>query len=327
MRRLCLVAACLTISVTATKPLSRAAVPLGMGKRGHSKCRFHDARASYGFTCPAGLKDAPLGTIVTSYLHTPSKRPAEVYLDRMKAFFKLDAAVVAYIDVPYIDYAESLVQRPEHTIIVPTSFSEFRTMGCGLDVWRRQHQLDTGERHHHTPPLYTLWAEKTSMLARVARTNCFDSRYFSWLDIGYFSEVPPPSGPLPTPSFAASMPPRRMLMLAVDPGNVRHARSLVGHDGRMTAALGQGAEWATVNIGGGGMAGDADAVALWDAAYIAMLDRYIAAGWFAGKDQNLFTSVCAEQPSLCVLHPTHGDWYMLPRLLNGSVVIRNMLDA
>jgi hypothetical protein len=178
---------------------------------------------------------------------------------------------------------------------------------------------------------------------------------------------PAPSNPLVSTECAAVMPAGEMLLLAIEPDNILKARrNSVRADGRLWRGLGHGEAWSSVTVGGGGFAGDAEAVWRWETAYVEILDRYIWNRWFAGKDRNEMTNgyqrarrralrpcfwggrgvilsrrpppphanppapppsqgVCLENQSLRVLHPTNGEWYMLPFILNGTVAMRDMM--
>jgi hypothetical protein len=292
-------------------------------KRG--PCTFTDTRAAYKVTCPSGLTPNPVATVVTSYLHTPAKRETAIYLQRMQKFFELQASVVAYIDYAYVHTAQRMVHRPDAVVIVPVTFSQFRTLSCGLGVWQHEHDIDI-ERAVHAPTLYPVWAEKATMVAQAARANCFGSDLFVWLDVGYFSEIPVPGGPFPTAAGALAVEPGKVLLLAVDMQSIqRMADSHYSVNRTLLTGVGHAA--IVVTIGGGGFAGDAHAVAAWEKAYVRMLDQYRASGWFSGKDQNLFASVCIEQPGLCTLHDSESRWFDIVPLLAGAKHVKKWHPA
>lgn len=282
-------------------------------------CTFTRARPKYAVTCPAGLTPNPGATVVTSYLHTPSKRSTDVYLQRMKTFFQLEASVVAFVDYAYVQVAETLAPNPRDTLIVPVTFAQFRTLACGLRLWQGQHAVDV-EKERHTPTLYPVWAEKATMVATAARANCFKSQFFVWLDVGYFSETPVPVQPFPAPQGLRAIRPGQVLFLAVEKETIARVKTTHMRHNKIVAGVGHTEN--IVTVGGGGFAGDFEAVTTWERAYLRMLDAYRARGWFMGKDQNVFVSVCLETPSLCTLHDSNKQWYDMVPLLMGTMALK-----
>ncbi len=294
------------------------------GRSGNS-CSFVAARPAYTVTCPSGLTANPVATVVTSYLHTPAKRTTDVYLQRMQTFFQLKASIVAYVDFAYVRTAQSMVLHPRDAIIVPVTFAQFRTLACGLNVWQHEHEMDV-EQERHAPTLYPVWAEKATMVVEAARSNCFGSGLFIWLDVGYFSEISVPAVPFPTNIGTRSVEPGKMLFLAVDVPSIE--RIIHNHFApNKTLISGIGHSDNVVTLGGGGFAGDVVAVVAWEQAYLHMLDRYRARGWFAGKDQNLFASVCIETPHLCTLHDSKFQWYDMVPILMGTMSVKHWQPA
>lgn len=288
-------------------------------------CHYASTLPSYSVRCPAGLAPNPVATVVTSYLHTPSKRPAAEYLPRMTSFFQLEASVVAFVDYAYVQRAEAMVLKPNATIIVPISFAQFRSLACGLRVWMHEHAVDP-EHKIHAPTLYPVWTEKATMLAEAARADCFGSRLFVWLDVGYFIQMPVPPGPFPTKEGANSVSPGKVLLLAVSTKSIQHiADTHFDTDRTLLSGVGNNSE--ILHVAAGGFAGDKDAVLAWEGAYLRMLDRYRARGWFAGKEQNLYVSVCVETPGLCTMHDSEGRWHDMVPLLRGKMGVQQWQPA
>ena len=288
-------------------------------KRG--PCTFTDTRAAYKVTCPSGLTPNPVATVVTSYLHTPAKRETAIYLQRMQKFFELQASVVAYIDYAYVHTAQRMVHRPDAVVIVPVTFSQFRTLSCGLGVWQHEHDIDI-ERAVHAPTLYPVWAEKATMVAQAARANCFGSDLFVWLDVGYFSGVDVPASPFPAPDAMRWLPADKVLLLGVNVSAIADFAEAYQRAGNVSTD-GVGNFKRAVTLAAGGFGGSLQAVLAWEAAYIAMLDRYRAQGWFAGKEQNLFTTMCVETPGICAIHDSQFRWYDVVPLLSGTMQYRD----
>ena len=288
--------------------------------RAHHGCRFASARPAYSVTCPPGLTPNPLATVVTAYMHTPSKHSTDVYMQHIQKFFKLQASIVAFIDYAYVHTAQRASSRPKDTIIVPVTFAHFRALACGLSVWQRQHAVDV-EQNIHSPMLYSVWTEKATMVAQVARADCFGSRLFVWLDVGYFAEMAVPDGPFPTPRGASLVPAGAVMLLVVDTESLQRVAD-THYTANRTQVAGVGHTENIVTLAAGGIAGDADAVMEWEAAYARMLDKYRAHNWFAGKEQNLHASMCVQESTLCLLHDSEGRWYDMVPLLAGDAHIR-----
>lgn len=116
------------------------------------QCRFEDAQPRYHVECPdmPNFEESP-ATVVTSYMHSPSKHTVEEYFDWIENFLALNASVIAFVDIPYHDRLEQLPSNAR-VIFVPTSLSSFRAMGCGLTLWKHENSRDC-ERKTHSPPL------------------------------------------------------------------------------------------------------------------------------------------------------------------------------
>ena len=55
------------------------------------------------------------------------------------------------------------------------------------------------------------------------------------------------------------------------------------------------------SVGGGILAGEKETWSIWSKAYDDMLMKYILAGSFIGKDQNIIASMILDRPELAVL--------------------------
>jgi hypothetical protein len=53
-----------------------------------------------------------------------------------------------------------------------------------------------------------------------------------------------------------------------------------------------------------------------------MLDHYRDHGWYAGKYQDVFASICIEAPHLCTLHDSSLQWYDMVTLLAGTMRVK-----
>ena len=84
-----------------------------------------------------------------------------------------------------------------------------------------------------------------------------------------------------------------MLVLEIDP--------LQEHDWRPDEHGIRGVFTGRATFGGGILASDINGWNRWSKAYDAMLARYLLAGRFIGKDQNIMASMILEQPDLALV--------------------------
>jgi hypothetical protein len=249
----------------------------------------------------------------------PSKHSVEKYMTWSDNLFTLNASVIAYVDIAFLHILEPKAAR-SRTVIVPMSLSGFKTMACGIDIWRKQHALDC-ERGIHSPASYSIWAEKSSMLFEAARADCYKSLYFFWMDIGSFHEGPPPPlSTFPAPGFISDLVNGSMLWSVVDVDQYRKYW-LAHQKGELERGLGQkGLDCPIATLDGSCFGGDLQAVELWYEQHYKELDEHMIKGWFGGKDQMIFTSVCLHKPQLCTLHRTAvaGHWWVTSRVMLGE---------
>jgi len=115
------------------------------------------------------------------------------------------------------------------------------------------------------------------------------------------------------PALLAALPPGRLVGTLVhralpraavtpDPADPAVPARPLGRPGPRAPALLRDA------VAAGGFGGDKAAVAAFATAFYGMADAFLARGWFAGKEQNVFTAVCALHPGLCALIPG-GGWF------------------
>jgi hypothetical protein len=91
----------------------------------------------------------------------------------------------------------------------------------------------------------------------------------------------------------------------------------------LSRGIGQIGQCPIVTIGGGFFGGDQKAITQWTKHFYAAVDKYVEAGWFAGKDQMVFTTVCIEQCGLCQFFDSHFQWFAGQQLLAGLLSLKN----
>eukprot|EP00953_Heterococcus_sp_UTEX-ZZ885_P005193 3277-Heterococcus_DN1.PRE.1 len=298
-----------------------------------NSCNMSSLTALYTVSCPNNLVQSA-ATIITAYFRMASKRSEDEYISWMANMLSLNTSMVIYIDTELTELIEQLRSKySQQTVIVPTTLAAFRTLACGLQYWEAQRELDC-EGHIHTAPLYAIWAEKSNMVNVAADSNCFNSSHFFWVDIGYYRENHSAdyySQPIPSPLLLQHMRSGSMLFTAINRPALDDIATNGPYDAatqststrRLSRGVGQIRECLLVTIGGGFFGGDHKAIIQWNRHYYAAVDRYVDEGWFAGKDQMVFTTVCIERKGLCQMFDSRGQWFAGQQLLSGLVSLND----
>lgn len=186
---------------------------------------------------------------------------------------------------------------------------------------------------------YAIWAEKASMLHEASLANCFRSTHLFWVDIGCFRKPLPRNSPesalppFPRPEILRGIRPGAMLMSVLSTATVEWAwrnytdalaeSGISSIPGPGEREIPVGTEECPINtIDGSTFGGDLQAIADFQRAYYATLDTFLRRGWFAGKDQMIFTSMCLNSMSLCHMHEAKIGWFETQRILAGEQEIR-----
>jgi hypothetical protein len=253
-------------------------------------------------------------TLVTCYYPLKSKYPPTHYIQWAQDFLQLDAYIVLFTEPHLAELFRLLHKGPENKLlIVETPFVKLEAWKRWAKEWCATHDRDP-EKGIHTPELYAIWAQKAFFVKEVVERNPFHTNRFFWCDIGAFRTGLHPEIQTSFPD-ARHLPEDRILMSSVAPlipiDTVRKPDGIKGmflHVNRIVGGL-----W------GGGRTG----CLRWHAAYVAMLERYFAAGRFAGKDQSVMLSAYLEDPSLAHIVSCNigGDiWFYLTHLCSSQHV-------
>ena len=193
-------------------------------------------------------------------------------------------------------------------MVVGLPFSElnaFRKLPAS--VWRDACALDTEQ--NHSAELYALWYEKKEFVLRTIHTNPFHSSKFVWCDAG-IGRFPGWIQNIQGFPDETRIPLNRMLVLQIDPfqeaDSIEGANGIYGNFGTCS------------RVGGGILASGIEGWSTWSKAYDAVLLKYLHAGRFIGKDQNIMASAIMEYPQLAtliqrptLLGPIAGWFYLL----------------
>ena len=187
----------------------------------------------------------------------------------------------------------------------------------GINInWYEQYELDP-EKEYHSKELYVIWGQKSIWLEQVSRFNPFGSTHFFWTDMGQFRDGTflrnfkrPNERWVQNVEF---IPDCTMALLAIGKFSVHELSS------KGTVVLSSG----KIRLGGGNFGGDACAVEKWRHLYLEMLQKYIQAGAFAGKDQPVYSSICLQNRDACfiVFGPAVQEaddvWFAMQPVLHG----------
>lgn len=260
-------------------------------------------------------------TLVTCYYPVRSKYPTAQYLEWADRFLSLKASIVLFTTHAYASIFRALRRRhgdgPLYIVELP--FEELDAWVKYKVQWQQTAALDP--EPNHSPELYALWAQKAFFVQRAAALNPFGSDTFFWCDIGAFRT---PVHPTVRESFPSAhhLPSDRVLFSSV--GDLANGDWQPRPDGirgdflRVNRIVG--------GLWGGGRAG----IDRWLAAYTRMLERYFAAGRFAGKDQSVMLSAYLEDPTLAsIVKCTLTDidiWFFLLHLCSDRTDVVYMHD-
>jgi hypothetical protein len=264
-------------------------------------------------------------TLVTCYYPLKSKYPSEQYLRWASDFLKLDASIVLFT-TPELAGLFKEIRSKAHPVNDHYSFHLVEQRFEDLDAWVyktqwiQHHGMDP-ERDNHSPELYAIWAQKAFFVKRAIDLNPFGTNYFLWCDIGAFRNGLDPVIQTSFPSVR-HLPADRILMSSVGPSlpgdNTVRSDGIRGDFMRVNRIVG--------GLWGGGSLG----CIRWLHTYKDMLERYFAAGRFAGKDQSVMLSAYLEDRTSALIVkstvPNIDIWFFLTHLCSNRAV-QYELDA
>jgi hypothetical protein len=230
-------------------------------------------------------------TIISAfYPLTKSKHDIGHYRAWIQNFCKIPKAMVIFTTEVYaLEMYQWRKDFLDITQIIVRPFDSF-AMTCPsmMELWMEQWFIDP-EKNIHSPELYAVWAMKQELVRIVLNANKFQSKWFVWCDIGIQRYLGLQSFYMDFPSEIPRLcEPSRMTFLEVETipdsyvNDWREKKEMVY-------------PVPSVTLGGGCIAGDADAWLEFGEAYKNMLKEFVLRGWFAGKDQIVFFTILMEQ--------------------------------
>jgi hypothetical protein len=193
------------------------------------------------------------------------------------------------------------------TSVVGLAFEELTAFRRHAATWRAATARDP-ESSVHTPELYAIWYEKKEFVQRAIAENPFGTEKFVWCDAGIsrYPEWIPYIMSFPRSERVVAGKVNVLQVIPFQSGDYeKHADGLCGDFQRC------------VRIGGGILGSDVAGWRRWDAAYEDMFRRYLDAGRFVGKDQEIMASMILDDPTLVeIIRPplefdSHQAWFFL----------------
>ncbi|EKX40100.1 hypothetical protein GUITHDRAFT_113838 [Guillardia theta CCMP2712] len=264
------------------------------GQECEHKVRAEDALETAEKKEPAGSSSPEVSseagrsfTLVSAYYPVPSKRAAEVYEQWMMNFFEyVESPIVVFTNAMGWRLLEKLRLQRENVKVLMLEMQDFFVYKW-KDDFVQHYEMD--DEKYHSPELYMVWNEKTSFLLRVIEMNPFKSpRLVSVLPVTAAAAPTPFSGRWPSSRGLSKIPQDKIVLLQIEPFTPEE----------MTSLENLGPDYSPVR---------------WGRLFYNMVDSYIKRGRFAGKDQNMFATVCLFNPDICHLvspPPTHHDHWM-----------------
>ena len=288
-------------------------------------------RLGYHQPTPVGKfepKSQP-ATIVTAYYPLQkSKYTTKHYEGWLKHFLSnCEGHMVIFTDtttVPFIEQLRSAYKNRTKVIVLdPSKWTS--TTQFPKSFWEEQHQMDP-EKAIHSIELYKVWYEKKEFVKRAIALNPWNHTDFVWCDAGIcrsesFAKL------IKHFPVASRIPTNKFLLCNVGEYTEKDEQVYM-----VNGVPIQGGASGKNRIGGGIVAASKELWATYDTLYEQIVDKYIQARLFIGKEQNILETLVLEhreQVSLVEPKPIGPElWFYLALWLSvGSNAFKRMNDA
>ena len=261
-------------------------------------------------------------TVVTAfYPLKSSKHSIGNYRAWIQNFCKIPCSMVIFTTEQYAlelhHWRREFLDRTH--IIVKALDSFAMTCPSMMRFWEKQVALDS---ENGSAELYAIWALKQEFVRIAINQNRFQSKWFSWCDIGIQRYSSLHNFYLSFPSDIERLcAPGRMGFLEVDkiPQKI-----LDDWDESKPTEY----PFPEISIGSGCIVGDAESWNKFGEEYKDMLKEFAIRGWFAGKETKIFFAILMEKKMrFRLFHAgTFGDpvikgieWMCFPVMLGGNM--------
>ncbi len=251
-------------------------------------------------------------TVVSAYYDMKSKYDPERYRGWIRLFLESTPCYLVFYTeaslAPFIEDCRKGKEDRTRVVILPREEWTANT-AFAPGFWDKQHAIDP-EKNIQSPELYKVWYEKKEFVKRAIALNPFGHSTYVWTDAGILRN--PEIRDLVAKNFPVTerIPVDRMLVFnwwpyvladendIVFPGNVRIK-----------------APYAKPRVMAGILAGSKDAWERWDSLYDNCMQRFMSAGLFVGKEQNIMGVVAIESKKdvslLYVRNISPEPWFYL----------------
>jgi hypothetical protein len=211
----------------------------------------------------------------------------ENYKQNMRLFLEnLPCHLIFFTDEPYIDFVKECRKKfLDRTIVMPLNRTEWvANIKYKEEMWQSQLEKDP-EKNIHTVEQYKLRYEKKEFVLTAIELNPYDHHDFIWMDADIIREdaiIPLISANFPVSS---RIPIDRMMLLNVNPYTAldeEKNRNITGNFENKD------------RIAAGIIAGSAENWLKWSDLYDTTMNRYLEAGMFVGKEQNIMSTMVLE---------------------------------
>lgn len=276
-------------------------------------------RVGYHQEKPLGTfikKDKP-ATVVTAYYDMKSKYDTSSYRQWIRLFLETCSChLIFFTDEEFGKFVwkhrEQYKDRTKVIIVPKSEWSSSKNFSQAF--WERQYEKDP-EKNIHSIDLYKIWYEKKEFVKMAIRINPWGHTDFVWTDAG-ICRNPSMTGLIRDFPVADRIPTDRILML--NPGEfTENDNTVFNFKGIEIMGGGHG----KMRMSAGIIAGSIQSWKTYDSVYEKTLDKFIDAGIFCGKEQNVMATIVLENRDLVSLvepKPIFGDFWRYLLLWLGS---------
>ena len=188
-----------------------------------------------------------------------------------------------------------VVPLPFDSLVMSTTFTE--------SFWEEQRSIDLEATVHRGTGVYKIWNEKLVMMMAATELNPFKTKFFTWIDAGYYRNE------RIAPKFNETIVHLDITKAGVNPSKVLFLH--VRNDSLRKATKGR------VATAGNAFIGTAEALReLYKMYYLTLWD-WARKQYFIGSDQHIMAETCYRYSTVC--HPwfpgNFKNWFAMSKLL------------
>lgn len=251
--------------------------------------KIQPKKAGYSQQTPQGriLQKTKPVTVVSAFYQVTPHFDKEAYKQRMRLFLEnLPCHLIFFTDAPFVDFVKECRKNfLDRTIVMPLNRTEWvANIKYDETMWQGQLEKDP-EKNAHSVDEYKLRYEKKEFVLTAIELNPYDHSDFIWMDAGIIREeaiIPLISANFPVSS---RIPMDRMLLLNVNPFTVQDEDKVNNITGNFENKD---------RIAAGIIAGNMENWLKWSDLYDTTMNRYLEAGMFVGKEQNIMSTMVLE---------------------------------